>query len=260
MILKKDMFNDLKSLGLNTYEAKLWIALLSLGSSSAGKLSDVANVPRSRSYDVLESLEKKGFIITKLGKPIQYLAISPIEVVERIKNKIKKEHQEKQTYMDKFRSGDLMKNLEELHGKENNSLNSDEVMCSLKGRNKIYSHLNSLMKNAKESIIIVSSNKGILRKVKQFKKELNNAKERGVEISLFNCSNEKLNANLVANLNLSNLNNVNTRICLIDNEDVLMMLNSDDEIKQHEEYALWLKSSFISKSINNMISNSDSNN
>ena len=43
-----------KVFGLNTYEARIWTALLSRGISTAGELSDIANVPRSRSYDVLE--------------------------------------------------------------------------------------------------------------------------------------------------------------------------------------------------------------
>ena len=62
MIVQFDFLNKLKALGLNSYEAKLWVALLSVGTSTAGELSDIANVPRSRSYDVLEGLEKKGFI------------------------------------------------------------------------------------------------------------------------------------------------------------------------------------------------------
>ena len=62
MIVQKDFLNKLKDFGLNSYESKLWIALLSRGVSTAGELSDIANVPRSRSYDVLESLEKKGYV------------------------------------------------------------------------------------------------------------------------------------------------------------------------------------------------------
>ena len=90
MLVEKDFLKKLSSqLGLNIYEAKLWTALLSRGISTAGELSDIANVPRSRSYDVLESLEKKGFIIQKLGKPIKYVAIPPTEVLERIKKQIK---------------------------------------------------------------------------------------------------------------------------------------------------------------------------
>ncbi len=68
MIIQPELLNKLKDFGLNSYESKIWVALLSRGVSTAGELSDIANVPRSRSYDVLESLEKKGFVILKLGE------------------------------------------------------------------------------------------------------------------------------------------------------------------------------------------------
>ncbi|RJQ17958.1 hypothetical protein C4573_00830, partial [Candidatus Woesearchaeota archaeon] len=57
MIVQQDFVKKLKDFGLNSYEVKIWTALLSRGVSTAGELSDIANVPRSRSYDVLESLE-----------------------------------------------------------------------------------------------------------------------------------------------------------------------------------------------------------
>ena len=63
MIVQNHFIKKLKDFGLNSYEAKIWTALLSRGVSSAGELSDIANVPRSRAYDILESLEKKGFIL-----------------------------------------------------------------------------------------------------------------------------------------------------------------------------------------------------
>ena len=66
-------------------EAKVWTALLSRGVSTAGELAEISDVPRSRTYDVLESLEKKGFISLKTGKPIKYLAVEPREVVDRVK-------------------------------------------------------------------------------------------------------------------------------------------------------------------------------
>ena len=90
MIIDQETIKKTRSLGLNTYEVKIWTALLSRGVSTAGELSDIANVPRSRSYDVLESLEKKGFVIMKLGKPIKYLAVPPKEALERVKTHIEK--------------------------------------------------------------------------------------------------------------------------------------------------------------------------
>ena len=86
MIVKDELLSKLRRyFDLNLYEVKLWVSLLSRGVSTAGELSDIADVPRSRSYDVLESLEKKGFVVMKLGKPIKYIAIPPGEVVDRVK-------------------------------------------------------------------------------------------------------------------------------------------------------------------------------
>ena len=83
MIVKDEFLNKLRQyFNLNLYEVKIWTALLSRGISTAGELSEIGNVPRSRAYDILESLEKKGFVVMKLGKPIKYLAVEPAEVVE----------------------------------------------------------------------------------------------------------------------------------------------------------------------------------
>ena len=89
MIAQKDFLDELKkNFNLNIYEVKIWTALLSRGIATAGELSEISNVPRSRSYDVLESLEKKGFVIAKPGKPIKYLAVPPKNVLENVKKQI----------------------------------------------------------------------------------------------------------------------------------------------------------------------------
>ncbi len=56
VMMDQRFLTKLKEFGLNSYEAKIWGALLSRGVSSAGELSDISNVPRSIAYDVLESL------------------------------------------------------------------------------------------------------------------------------------------------------------------------------------------------------------
>ena len=87
MVLDKKIVSELRRLfDLNLYEVNIWVHLLSRGVSTAGELSDLSNVPRSRSYDILESLEKKGFVVMKLGKPIHYIAVPPEEVITRYKD------------------------------------------------------------------------------------------------------------------------------------------------------------------------------
>ena len=115
MIVQKDFLNKLRDFGLNTYESKLWTALLSRGISTAGELSDISNVPRSRTYDVLESLEKKGFIIMKIGKPIKYIAVPPDEVLERVKKKIKEDSEKQAEVINDLREGEVITELNLLH-------------------------------------------------------------------------------------------------------------------------------------------------
>ena len=84
MIVNEEFLKKLRSsFDLNIYEVKVWTALLSRGVAAAGELADISGVPRSRSYDVLENLEKKGFIVMKLGKPIKYIAVKPEEILKR---------------------------------------------------------------------------------------------------------------------------------------------------------------------------------
>src|SRR3989338_3185272 len=53
MIVKDEFIKKLRAaFDLNIYEVKIWTALLSKGVAAAGELSDMSNVPRSRSYYV----------------------------------------------------------------------------------------------------------------------------------------------------------------------------------------------------------------
>src|SRR3989337_19078 len=116
MIVKEEFLSKLRRyFSLNLYEVKIWTALLSRGVSTAGELSDIANVPRSRSYDVLESLEKKGFVIMKIGKPIKYIAVPPNEVIDRVKKRIKEESDKQEKSMEELKGSNVLQELTTLH-------------------------------------------------------------------------------------------------------------------------------------------------
>src|SRR3989338_10689759 len=96
MIIKPELLRKIRHyFGLNIYEAKVWTALLSKGVASAGEIAEISDVPRSRTYDVLESLEKQGFAMQKIGKPVKYLAVKPISVIEKLKKGTMDEMNEK---------------------------------------------------------------------------------------------------------------------------------------------------------------------
>ena len=84
MLVKQELINKIKDyFDLNIYETKVWLALIGKGIASAGEIAQISGVPRSRTYDVLESLEKRGFAIIKLGKPVKYLGVKPNVIIEK---------------------------------------------------------------------------------------------------------------------------------------------------------------------------------
>jgi len=86
--MENKILNSLKVLGLNEYEANSYLALNYIISGNASEISQKANVPRSRIYDILGSLHRKGFIEKGQGKPIEYRVVPPKTIFKKRKNKI----------------------------------------------------------------------------------------------------------------------------------------------------------------------------
>jgi len=184
MIVQKNFLSKLREFGLNTYESKLWTALLSRGISTAGELSDIAGVPRSRTYDVLESLEKKGFIIMKVGKPIKYIAFPPIEVIERVKNKIEEDAETKSMLLEELKNSDVLEELNSLHKQGADFVEATDLVGAFKGRKMIYSQIETMINSAKHSVILMTSEEGLIRKGDYLQKAIAKAKERKIDIKI----------------------------------------------------------------------------
>lgn len=69
---------QLTALGLNRYEAAVYVNLLGRSRFTATEIATYAGVPRQRVYDVLESLAAKGLCVEKPGKRRRtYSAVDP---------------------------------------------------------------------------------------------------------------------------------------------------------------------------------------
>lgn len=249
MIVEKEFLNKLRDFGLNTYEAKLWTALLSRGVSTAGELSDIANVPRSRSYDVLESLEKKGFIISKVGKPIRYIAVPPEDVIERVKKKVEEESKKRITLINEINSSNLIKELNALHTQGSTLVEPTDLTGSIKGRENLYDHLRSRIKKAEKSVMIVTSEEGLKRKSVALSNILTKAKQRGIKIRLAAPIKDESQFKDLAKI--AELKKIDTkaRLCVIDGKEITFMLNDDKDIHPSSDIGIWINSEFFANTI-----------
>jgi len=255
MIIEKKFLNKIKDFGLNSYEAKIWTALLSRGISTAGELSEISNVPRSRSYDVLESLEKKGFIIMKIDKPIKYMAVPPEEVIERVKKKTLEEAQKQVDIIESLKTSDVLEELKRIHSKGIDFIEPQDLSAYLKTRNHYYNQMDSMIKNASSSVFLMTTEEGLIRKSQELKRAFSKASKRGVKIKILaplTKKNESAQEILKQYATLLNINKATMRICMDDNEEIIFALLSE-EVDQNYDSALWIKSEFLANSLSSML-------
>lgn len=78
----------LREIGLTEYELRVYLSLIERGVMTANELSQHSGVPYSKIYEVLNSLERKGWIEAEHGRPSKYYPKAPIEALEATKIQI----------------------------------------------------------------------------------------------------------------------------------------------------------------------------
>ena len=257
MIVGEQFLSKLKHFGLNSYQAKLWTALLSRGIATAGELSDISNVPRSRAYDVLESLEKKGFIIMKIGKPIKYIAVRPHEVVNRVKKRITVNAQKATKQVEDLKNSEIMAELSLLYNQGVDKVDPTELTASVRGRNNLYDHLAGLMREAKKEVVISTTAQGLVRKVDALKHVMKELQKKGVKVRVaapVNEESEKAAKELLAFAEVRN-SNLDSRFMIVDEKKMTFMLVSDKEVNSNYDSGVTVNSKFFVNSFQKMFDN-----
>ncbi|HLD19102.1 MAG TPA: helix-turn-helix domain-containing protein [Candidatus Nanoarchaeia archaeon] len=255
MIVKEEFLSKLRTyFSLNLYEVKIWTALLSRGVSTAGELSDIANVPRSRSYDVLESLEKKGFVVMKFGKPIKYLAVPPTEVVERVKKNMRMEVDRKVKRLEDIKSTEIIEDLKQLHSQGIELVEPSELSGSLKGRHNLYNHLDLMIKNAEKTVTIMTTTQGLMRKIEGLKPTFDKIKKRGVKIRIAAPITKEAKDAVKEMEDVAEIRHTDqkARFCIIDGKELIFMIIDDKDVHPTYDVGIWVNTPFFASALENL--------
>jgi len=254
MIVKEEFLSRLRKIfDLNLYEVKVWTALLSRGVSTAGELSNISDVPRSRTYDILESLEKKGFIVMKLGKPIKFVAMKPEEVIERVKKNMLIDAQVKSKRLESLKGDDVLKELTSLFTQGIKFIQPGDLSGSLRGRQNLYNHLDMMIREAQKSITIVTTADGLNRKLEALMPSLEKAKKRGVKIKIaapINQQNNKVAKDFsrVADVRSSE-EKMKARFMIVDGQQLIVMLMDDEKVHPNYDLGVWINTDFFAPAL-----------
>lgn len=234
--------SQLKRLGLNSYEVKIWVALLSSGVSTAGELSGTANTPRSRSYDVLESLEKKGFVVMKAGKPIKYVAVSPKDVVERVKKNVADVAKEEVKVLSNLKNEELIKELNEIHSQGNEMTEPTDLSGSLRGRNNLYNHIDYMLRKAEKNVVISTTPAEFVLFVEQFSSLFEKIKIKNVKVKIFTQLNEKTKKYMNKIKQFVDVKHTDSksRFCIVDGKEIIFMILNDEQVHPTYDVGIWV--------------------
>jgi sugar-specific transcriptional regulator TrmB len=245
MNVKQDVVHKVKNyFNLNIYETKVWLALLQKGIASAGEIAEISGVPRSRTYDVLESLEKQGFAVQKIGKPVKYLAVKPVHVIDKLKKNAVEEMNERVSTLANIKGTQEYKELELLHTSTNELIKKQDISGNIRGRLNINSQISNVLNLAQKEVIICTSVNEIKKRQKLLEPILKTLDKNGIKISMaLNGPEEEINLlNKKLGLKAKKID-IETSFYVADKQEIIFMLNNSEE--NSEQLAVWFLSPFF---------------
>ena len=115
---EREIVDMLKDFGLCQYEAKMYFTLLTIGEAKVMRITKKSSVPQSKAYDVLESLQERGFVELRVAeRPKRYRARVLDEVKDIVVRQRQKEIQELERHQKKL--GAILQNIVPIHQRYN---------------------------------------------------------------------------------------------------------------------------------------------
>jgi len=245
MIFKQELIKKIKDyFELNIYETKVWLALISKGIASAGEIAEISGVPRSRTYDVLESLEKRGFAISKIGKPVKYISVKPETVIEKLKLNAMRQANDKVKMLANLKDYPEYTELQELHNSKLDPIKQSTISASIKGKQNIINHIKEVMESSKQEAIICTTTKDFIDKSRIFKNIVEKLKKSRATVKIFLNGEESEIKRINDKLGIrAQKTDVNTRFFISDKNQIFFMITNSTQDDQ--DIGIWLNSPFF---------------
>ena len=249
MIIKNELIRRIKDFfNLNIYETKVWLALLSKGVASAGEIAEISEVPRSRTYDVLESLEKQGFAIMRLGKPVKYIAVKPNIIIEKLKTNTLKNAEEKVKVLSELKDTKEYSELHELYTTGIEPVRHDQISGAIKGKSTIYNHVKELLESAEKKVIICTSAEEIRNKSRFFCAIFERLRKSNIKIVVALSGLEKDIKKINSKFKIKARQvNMDAKFYIADSSQTLFIISKSNA--PEEELAVWLNTPFFTSAL-----------
>ncbi|MFC6837673.1 TrmB family transcriptional regulator [Halomarina ordinaria] len=219
----------LERLGLSTYEAKVFIALVSLGVGSASDVAHVVDVPRSQVYGAADRLERHGLVDSRQSSPIQYRPVDLSEARDRLRRRFERDLDTAFEYLD------------DVH-EAADPAEEQEGVWTVEGSEAVTGRLERLLAEASASALFTTGDAPLADE--RTVAALAEAAERGVGVTVLSASQAVLDRfdDRVATRHLPDLGDwegEGGRLLLVDGRSVLLSVGGADASSPAGETAIW---------------------
>ncbi|MGQ3414084.1 TrmB family transcriptional regulator [Natrinema sp. LN54] len=157
----------LEQLGLTEYEARCFVALTRLAQGTAKDISQVSEVPRSRVYDTVDRLHRRGLIDIQQSDPREFRAVSKADALEKLR----------QDYGSSIEAAD-----EALEKVESTETQADEGVWAISNADHVTDQLVTLIDGADDRIHFIVADETMLER--DALDRLAAASDRGVTVAV----------------------------------------------------------------------------
>jgi len=164
---------SLEKVGLTSYEIRTYVSLVDAGELNAAELSQKSGVPYSKIYEVLGTLEEKGWIGSDDSRPTKYFAKSPSTALETTKQNIEYQFAKNQN--------NILSELVPLYEKSGTSEKPDIWFIS--GVMNIVSKIMEMVEHCRKEVLIAVPQAGE-EIVKQALPKLRHLHDKGIKITV----------------------------------------------------------------------------
>ena len=173
MSISDKVKKSLEKVGLTSYEIRTYTSLINSGELNASELSNKSGVPYSKIYEVLGTLEEKGWIGSDDSRPTNYIAKSPTTALDTTKQNLDTEFSNNQNK--------ILSELVPLYEKSGTSEKPDIWFIS--GTMNIVSKIMEMVENCRKEVMIAVPQAGE-EIVKQALPKLRQLHDKGIEITI----------------------------------------------------------------------------
>lgn len=220
----------LENLGLSNYEAKVFIALQTLGTGTARDVYRVSEIPRSQVYGAAESLAERGLIEVQHSTPMQYRPVSLEEAEELLAERFEDQRTQAFDYLESVREDDP-------GGEER------EDIWSVNGAEHVSDRIEHLIRDADHRVVFGADSTDLVSA--SLRETLIEVAEHGVEVVVVSETPEVRalfeDDPVAVHTSPENLRNERAaRMTVVDDRAVLLSVRGDDD---EREAAFWSESS-----------------